>query len=101
MAKVDVIDIRRQKIAEMEVDDGLLKAPERSHLIYDVVRCQLASRRSGTASTKERSFISGGGRDRSIDHDVILRILREILSRLSEAKLFMNIRCLFFTEFPQ
>ena len=62
MAKVDVIDIRRQKIAEIEVDEGLLNAPEKSHLIYDVVRCQLASRRSGTASTKERSFISGGGR---------------------------------------
>jgi len=62
MAKVDVIDIRRQKIAEMEVDDRLLNEPEKPHLIYDVVRCQLASRRSGTASTKERSFVSGGGR---------------------------------------
>lgn len=62
MAKVDVIDIRRQKIAEMEVDDRLLNEAEKPHLIYDVVRCQLASRRSGTASTKERSFISGGGR---------------------------------------
>ena len=62
MAKVDVIDIRRQKVSEMEVDDRLLNEPEKPHLIYDVVRCQLASRRSGTAATKERSFVSGGGK---------------------------------------
>jgi len=62
MAKVDIIDMRRQKISEMEVDDRLLSEPEKPHLVYDVVRMQLACRRSGTASTKERSFISGGGR---------------------------------------
>jgi large subunit ribosomal protein L4 len=62
MAKVDVIDIRRQKISEMEVDDRLLSEPEKPHLVYDIVRMQLACRRRGTASTKERSFISGGGR---------------------------------------
>lgn len=62
MAKVDVIDIRKQKVAEMEVDDRLLSDPEKNHLVYDVVRCQLASRRSGTAATKERSYVSGGGK---------------------------------------
>ena len=62
MAKVDIFDIHRQKISDMEVDDRLLNEPEKPHLIYDVVRMQLASRRSGTASTKERSFVSGGGR---------------------------------------
>jgi large subunit ribosomal protein L4 len=62
MAKVDIFDIHRQKISEMEVDDRLLNEPEKPHLVYDVVRMQLASRRSGTASTKERSFVSGGGR---------------------------------------
>jgi len=62
MAKVEIIDIRRQKVSEMEVDDRLLNEPERPSLIYDVVRMQLASRRRGTASTKERSFVSGGGR---------------------------------------
>jgi large subunit ribosomal protein L4 len=62
MVKVDIIDIHRQKTSEMEVGDHLLNEPEKPHLIYDVVRMQLASRRSGTASTKERSLISGGGR---------------------------------------
>jgi large subunit ribosomal protein L4 len=62
MAKVDIIDMRRQKVSEMEVDDRLLNEVEKPYLVYDVVRMQLARRRSGTASTKERSFISGGGR---------------------------------------
>src|SRR5512137_1818860 len=62
MAKIEVIDIQRQKVAEMEVDDRLLKGTEKSHLIYDVVRWQLAGKRSGTAATKERSAISGGGK---------------------------------------
>jgi large subunit ribosomal protein L4 len=62
MAKVDIFDMRRQKISEMEVDDRVLNEPEKLHLIYEVVRMQLACRRSGTAATKERSFVSGGGR---------------------------------------
>ncbi len=62
MVKVEIIDIHRQKTAEMEVGDHLLNEPEKPHLVYEVVRMQLASRRRGTASTKERSLISGGGR---------------------------------------
>jgi len=62
MAKVDILDTHRQKISEMEVDDRLLNEVERPHLVHDTVRMQLASRRRGTAATKERSYISGGGR---------------------------------------
>ncbi len=62
MAKVDIIDIRRQKVGEMEVDDRLLKEAEKPHLVYETVRMQLAGRRRGTAETKERSDVSGGGR---------------------------------------
>jgi large subunit ribosomal protein L4 len=62
MAKIEIIDMERKKVAEMEVDDRLLKTEEKSHLIYDVVRWQLAGKRSGTAATKERSAVSGGGK---------------------------------------
>ncbi len=62
MTKIDIIDSQCQKISEMEVKDHLLNEPEKPHLIYDMVRMQLASRRRGTAATKERSFISGGGK---------------------------------------
>lgn len=62
MAKIEIIDMERQKVVEIELDDRLLTAKEKSHLIYDVVRWQLAGRRSGTAATKERSAVSGGGK---------------------------------------
>ena len=62
MVKLDVIDVQRKKISEIEVADGLVNEGEKPHLLYEAVRSQLASRRSGTASTKERSFVSGGGR---------------------------------------
>ena len=62
MAKIEIIDIQRQKVAEMEVDDRLLNATDKAHLAYDLVRWQLACRRGGTAATKERSDVSGGGK---------------------------------------
>ncbi len=62
MAKVDIIDLQRKKVSEMEVDDRLLNEPEDPNLVYEAVRRQLAVRRSGTAQTKERSAISGGGK---------------------------------------
>ena len=34
----------------------------RSHLLYEVVQSQLASRRAGTHATKTRAFVSGGGK---------------------------------------
>lgn len=47
---------------------GELELPElfteraRDHLVYEVVQSQLASRRAGTAATKTRAFVSGGGK---------------------------------------
>ncbi len=62
MVKVDIIDLQKKKVSEMEVDDRLLNQPEDPNLVYEAVRYQLAARRRGTAQTKERSFISGGGK---------------------------------------
>lgn len=60
--KIDVINLERQKIAEIEVADYLFQEPAKPHLVYEAVRNLLAGRRKGTAATKERSFVSGGGR---------------------------------------
>jgi large subunit ribosomal protein L4 len=60
--KIDILDVRRQKVAEMDVDDRILQGPEKAHLVYDAVRRELAGRRKGTAATKQRSLVSGGGR---------------------------------------
>ena len=62
MAVLSVYDIEKSKVSELEVSDSVFGVPIKEHLIYEVVRMQMASRRKGTASTKGRSDVRGGGR---------------------------------------
>lgn len=62
MSVLSVYDIEKSKVSELEVSDSVFEAPIKEHLIYEVVRMQMASRRKGTASTKGRSDVRGGGR---------------------------------------
>ena len=62
MAKIAVYDINRQQVAERELDDNVFNVDVKGYLIHDMVRYQLAARRQGTADTKGRSEVSGGGR---------------------------------------
>jgi large subunit ribosomal protein L4 len=62
MAVADVLNIENKKVAEVDLNDAVFGADVNEAVIYDVVKMQLASKRSGTASTKTRSDISGGGK---------------------------------------
>ncbi|OGR31890.1 MAG: 50S ribosomal protein L4 [Desulfuromonadales bacterium GWD2_61_12] len=62
MAKVAVFDINRKQVSERELADAIFNADVKGYLIHDMVRYQLAARRQGTADTKGRSEVSGGGR---------------------------------------
>ncbi len=62
MAVADVFDIEKKKVAEVDLNDAVFGADVNEAVIYDVVKMQLAAKRSGTASTKTRSDISGGGK---------------------------------------
>jgi large subunit ribosomal protein L4 len=62
MAVADVFDIQKKKVAQVDLNDAVFSAEVNEAIIYDVVKMQLASRRSGTASTKTRSDVSGGGK---------------------------------------
>jgi large subunit ribosomal protein L4 len=62
MAVTDVFDIQKKKVAEVDLNDAIFGAEVNEAVIYDVVKMQMASRRSGTASTKTRSDVSGGGK---------------------------------------
>lgn len=62
MAVLDVYDIEKNKVADLELDDLVFGADVSEALLYEVVKMQLACRRSGTASTKGRSEVRGGGR---------------------------------------
>jgi len=62
MAVADVFNIENKKVAEVDLNDAVFSADVNEAVIYDVVKMQMASKRSGTASTKTRSDVSGGGK---------------------------------------
>jgi len=62
MATLDVYNVNREKISQVEVVDAVFAAEVKEHLFYDVVRMQLNRRRAGTSSAKTRSEVSGGGK---------------------------------------
>lgn len=62
MAKIAVYDVNRNQVAERELEDAVFNTEVKEYLIHDMVRYQLAARRQGTAKTKGRSEVRGGGR---------------------------------------
>jgi len=61
MSTFAVYDIENQKVSEIELDDRIFDAKINPSLFYEVVRMSLASQRKGSASTKNRSLVRGGG----------------------------------------
>lgn len=62
MAKIAVYDINKNQVSERELADNVFNADVKGYLIHDMVRYQLAARRQGTADTKNRCEVRGGGR---------------------------------------
>jgi large subunit ribosomal protein L4 len=62
MAQCDLYNLQKKKVGNLELPDGIFAAPIKPQLFYEVTNWQLARRRRGTASTKERSAVRGGGR---------------------------------------
>ena len=62
MPTVTVCNSKNEQVGEIELKDAIFSVPVKAHLIHEVVNMQLAKRRSGTASTKGRSEVRGGGR---------------------------------------
>jgi len=59
---VQVLSQQNQAVGELTLPAAVFNGPVRRHLLYDVVRMQQANRRAGTAATKTRGFVSGGGK---------------------------------------
>lgn len=62
MPVVDIMDITNNKVGETSLTDDIFGVEVNPFLIHEVVKMQLANRRSGTASTKNRSLVRGGGK---------------------------------------
>jgi large subunit ribosomal protein L4 len=62
MAKIAVYDINNTQVSERELNDAVFNTEVKEYLIHDMVRYQLAARRQGTAKSKGRSEVRGGGK---------------------------------------
>lgn len=62
MVSADIYNTNKEKISQVVLDEKVFGCEVKPHLLYEVVKMQLANRRAGTASTKNRSRVRGGGR---------------------------------------
>ncbi len=62
MAVVDVLNIQGKKVSQKDLADDLFDVAVKPSVLHEVITMQLACRRSGSASVKHRSDVTGSGR---------------------------------------
>lgn len=62
MATLPLYNLNREQVGSIDVEDDIFGAEVNRNLFYEVVKWQLARRRSGTAHTKGRAQVRGGGK---------------------------------------
>lgn len=61
-SRIPIFSPDRQTVGDMELHPAIAQQPPREHLLFEIVKMQRANRRSGTAATKTRAFVRGGGK---------------------------------------
>lgn len=61
MIDLSVRNIKGENIGEVSLKDSIFNTKVNKYLVHQTVKCYLANRRRGTASTKNRSEVRGGG----------------------------------------
>jgi large subunit ribosomal protein L4 len=61
MPKVDIVNMKGDKVGEVELNDAVFGIEPNAVAIHAVVRAQLANKRQGTQSALTRAEVSGGG----------------------------------------
>ena len=64
MSKLDILNLKGEKVKDTKLNDNVFGVEPNDSVIYDAVVLYNASQRQGTHSTKTRSEVSGGGRDK-------------------------------------
>lgn len=59
MAVIEVKNIKGETVSEIDLIDAVFNVPIKKAVLHEVVRMQLATRRSGTACVKNRSDVRG------------------------------------------
>src|ERR1700742_3056350 len=59
MPKLDVFNLKREKVGEIDLADDVFATDVKEHLFHEVVTAQLSSQRAGTVAAKERAAVRG------------------------------------------
>lgn len=62
MPVVDIYNLNKEKVGEIDLKEEIFGVEVKAPVLHEVVTWQRACRRSGSASTKTRAEVSGGGR---------------------------------------
>jgi len=62
MLLADVLNVKGEKVKEIQLAENIFNVPVKPNVLYEVITMQLANRRSGNASVKTRSEVSGSTR---------------------------------------
>ncbi|MGN9164870.1 50S ribosomal protein L4 [Tissierellaceae bacterium HCP3S3_D8] len=62
MPKVNVYNMLGEQVGDIELKDDIFGIEVNQHVVYEVVKNQLANKRQGTQSVKTRAEVRGGGR---------------------------------------
>src|SRR5690625_7896905 len=62
MPKINVYNMSGDQVEEIELKEEIFDVEINQHVVYEVVKNQLANKRQGTQSVKTRADVRGGGR---------------------------------------
>lgn len=62
MPKVNVYNMQGEQLEQIELNEATFGVEVNQHVVYEVVKNQLANKRQGTQSAKTRAEVRGGGR---------------------------------------
>lgn len=62
MATLDVVNLDNKKVGTIDLNDDVFNVKVNIPLVHQVIKAQLAGRRQGTAKTKTKSEVRGGGK---------------------------------------
>ena len=62
MPKLNVLNVNGLNVGEIELAEAVFGVEVNEHVLYEVVKNQLANKRQGTQSAKTRAEVRGGGR---------------------------------------
>ncbi len=62
MPTLDIVNQKNEKVGSMDLDASVFGIDVNYPLVHQVIKAQLANRRQGTADTKTKSEVRGGGK---------------------------------------